>query len=78
MKSLLPDRVELAVLSALALLCALVAGRSSQADLWLAALSVPLFITAAVMGLRRNWRLAEARQTETTKRQEPEPSSLAD
>lgn len=46
----------------MALVCALVVGTGSEADLWLAVLSVPLFITAAVMGLRRNWRLSDARQ----------------
>lgn len=50
----------MATLTAMALVCALVVGSGSQADLRLAVLSVPLFITAAVMGLRRNWRLSDA------------------
>lgn len=68
MKHLLPDRVELTVLTVMAVVCALVAGSAPQADLWLAVLSVPLFIAAAVMGLRRNWRTADARRVISDRR----------
>ena len=60
MKNLLPDRVELAMLGAMALAAALIVGNGPAVDLWTATLAVPLFIASAVMGLRRNWRLAEA------------------
>lgn len=60
MKNLLPDRVELAVLGAMALICTLIVGHGPAMDLWTAMMTVPLFIASAVMGLRRNWRLAEA------------------
>jgi thiamine transporter ThiT len=62
MKHLLPDRVELSVLAALALVCALVVELGVNADYLLALLAIPLFITSAVMGLRRNWKLADAQQ----------------
>ena len=65
MKNLLPDRVELSVLAAMAVVCASAVQTGPKADLWLAVLSIPLFITAAVMGLRRNWRIADAREAVT-------------
>ena len=59
MKHLLPDRVELSLMGALALLCALVVAHGVNADYLLAILAVPLFVASAVMGLRRNWKLAD-------------------
>lgn len=67
MKRLLPGRVELAVLTALALLCTLIAGLFEQRDAALALAAVPLFITAAVMGLRRNWQESSS----SSRRREP-------
>ncbi len=60
MKQLLPDRVELSILAVMALLCAGVVSEGVNPDYLLAVLAIPLFITSAVMGLRRNWRLTEA------------------
>ena len=54
MKRLLPGRVELGVLIVLSLLCAAVVAACHHVDLALALVSVPLFITAAVMGMRRS------------------------
>ncbi len=62
MKNLLPDRVELALLAAMALVCTLIVSHRPAMDLWMAMLTVPLFVVSAVMGLRRNWRETEADQ----------------
>jgi len=56
MKHLLPDRVELAAMAAMALGCALIVYYRPAVDLWMAAMAVPLFIVSSLMGLRRNWR----------------------
>ena len=53
MKRLLPSRTELAILATLAVLCAAIAGMG-ETDLGLSMTAVPLFIFAAVMGLRRS------------------------
>ena len=61
MKRLLPSRTELAFFAALAIVAAGVieslinnAGNGHQRDLMLAGLALPVFVTAAVMGLRRS------------------------
>ncbi|MGB7157830.1 MAG: hypothetical protein WBD40_07175 [Tepidisphaeraceae bacterium] len=55
MKSLLPGRTELAILAALAVLCAGIVGTEMiPHDLMLAMLAMPIFVIAAVMGLRRS------------------------
>ena len=58
MKKLLPGRVELAIFTTLAILLAAIAWQSRKPDLVMAASAVPLFITCAVLGMRRNTALA--------------------
>ncbi len=62
MKRLLPSRMELAVFSVLAVVFATIVslGQAAQHDLWLAGLAAPLFIFAAVLGLRRSpqWQVS--------------------
>ena len=58
MKRLLPDRVELAILGILALVTALVAGLCSEPQVGLAFGSMPLYVTACLMGMRRNGQLS--------------------
>jgi hypothetical protein len=61
MKRLLPGRKELAVFAVLAVAMAVAVScfQVSQHDLWFAALAAPLFIFAAVLGLRRSpqWQM---------------------
>jgi hypothetical protein len=64
MRRLIPNRVELSILTIMALLCTLVADYTGEHDVALAGASVPLFITAAIMGMRRNDRLTERRKQE--------------
>ena len=56
MKHLLPGKNELALFGAMAVVLATVVSlhQLGQRDLWLAGLSCPLFITCAVLGLRRS------------------------
>jgi hypothetical protein len=55
MKSLLPGRTELAILGTLAVLCAGIVGTEMiPHDLMLAMLAMPIFVIAAMMGLRRS------------------------
>ena len=62
MKNLLPGRIELAVFTTLAILLAAVSWQAPKTDLLMAFFAVPLFITAAVMGMRRNPAFAPVRQ----------------
>ena len=59
MKHLLPGKTELMIFLTMAVLCTGVVALTPKLDLGLAMLSVPVFIASAVMGLRRNWKLAE-------------------
>ncbi|HEY1684946.1 MAG TPA: hypothetical protein VGG19_09295 [Tepidisphaeraceae bacterium] len=61
MKHLLPGKIELAILLTLAVISTLVVALAPKHDVGLAAAAIPVFIFAAVMGLKRNWRLAEAK-----------------
>jgi Ni/Fe-hydrogenase subunit HybB-like protein len=56
MKRVLPRWQELAIFAVLAMVCAGIVSlcEVTQHDVWMAVLTVPLFITAAVMGLRRS------------------------
>jgi hypothetical protein len=56
MRRLIPSTVELAIFATLALLCAAIvaAFAPNTSDLRFAALAGPVFLTAAVMGLRRS------------------------
>ena len=79
MKRLLPSRTELAFFAALAIVAAgviesLIAGGTIQRDLMMAGLALPVFVTAAVMGLRRSPQWApveeEADESEATESSE--------
>jgi hypothetical protein len=60
MRSLLPSRTELAIFGAIAVLCTGIIGAGSiPHDLMLPLLSIPVFVVAAVMGLRRSPQWAE-------------------
>ena len=60
MKSLLPSRTELAILGALAVVCTGIMGVGAiPHDLMLPLLSMPVFVIAAVMGLRRSPQWAD-------------------
>lgn len=56
MRRLLPTGIELAIFATLALICAAVVGllHQQKADLGFAAFAGPIFLFAAVMGLRRS------------------------
>ena len=56
MRRLLPSRVEIAIFATLAILCAALVGAftPTTSDLRFAALAGPVFLVAAIMGLRRN------------------------
>ena len=58
MKRLLPDRVELAILIAMALFFALIASATLHADAALSLGSMPLFVGACLLGMRRNGQLS--------------------
>lgn len=60
MRSLLPSRTELAILGTLAVVCTGIMGVGAiPHDLMLPLLSMPVFVIAAVMGLRRSPQWAE-------------------
>ena len=63
MRRLLPSRVEVAIFATLAILCAALVGAFTPrtSDLRFAALACPVFLIAAVMGLRRSptWQVAD-------------------
>lgn len=60
MKSLLPNRTELAIFGAMAVLCTGIVGIGAiPQDLMFPLLSIPIFIVCAVMGLRRSPQWAE-------------------
>jgi len=62
MRRLLPSRVEVMIFATLAVLCSIVvaAFHPNTSDLRFAALACPVFLIAAVMGLRRSpaWTIA--------------------
>ena len=73
MKRLLPGRIELCLLAILAILATVVVGLLPVTDLAMAGLSIPLFIAAALIGLRRSpefssVRVEAARERETVER----------
>ena len=67
MKHLLPGKTELMIFLTLAILCTGIVAISPKMDLGMAGLAVPIFISSAVMGLRRNWKLAEVREEAITR-----------
>ena len=54
MKNRMPRRQELIVLAAISIICAAILGISGRYDVGLAVLGAPLFLVAALMGLRRS------------------------
>lgn len=58
MRRLLPGRIELAVLASLALIGTLAASLFTTQDKALFFVTVPLFITCTLMGMRRNGQLS--------------------
>ena len=58
MKRLLPGRVELMILFAMALFCATIASSTLTTDAALAVGSMPLFVASCLMGMRRNGQLS--------------------
>ena len=65
MKHLLPDRVELFVLIIASIVLACFSFMAKPSEIYFAVFSVPLTITAAMMGIRRHWRMTEAREEQT-------------
>ena len=63
MRRLLPSGVEIAIFATLAVVCAGVVAtiQPGKSDLGFAALAAPIFLFAAVMGLRRSptWQIIE-------------------
>jgi hypothetical protein len=57
MRRLLPSKTETAIFAALAIICAVIVSMGGAPDVRLALLSMPVFLAAALMGLRRNQRL---------------------
>jgi hypothetical protein len=57
MKHLLPGRIELLVFAVAAVVLAGLSYSAKSTDVYLAGLSVPLFIVCAILGMRRNERL---------------------
>lgn len=57
MKRLIPGRVELGVLVLLSVVCTVVVVLSPKTDIALAGSAMPLFLTACIMGMRRNDQL---------------------
>ena len=69
MKRLLPSRTELAFFAALAIVAAgviegLIKGGTLPRDLMMAGLALPVFVTAAVMGLRRSPQWGSVEESE--------------
>ncbi len=63
MRRLLPSKTETAIFAALAIICAVIVVSGTGApDVRLALLSMPVFVAAAIMGLKRNQRLVRIAQ----------------
>jgi hypothetical protein len=58
MRRLLPSARETALFAVVAVVCAVIAWLGTAPEVRLAILSTPLFFVAAMMGLRRNQKLA--------------------
>jgi lysylphosphatidylglycerol synthetase-like protein (DUF2156 family) len=57
MRDLIPRSTELAIFAGLAAICAAIVGTldAQSHDIALAGIAFPIFVFAAVLGLRRNW-----------------------
>ena len=68
MRRLLPSRVELAIFAALAVVCATIVAmfHPQKMDLGFAAFAGPIFLFAAVMGLRRSpaWTIVPTEESD--------------
>jgi len=68
MRRLLPSRVEVMIFATLAVVCAGIVGlfHPNTSDLGFAALAGPMFLIAAVMGLRRSpaWTVAPSEESD--------------
>ncbi len=60
MKRLLPGRTEFAILISMAFVCSAVVACSAKFDIALSLVSMPLFLCAALMGMKRNGQLSGA------------------
>jgi hypothetical protein len=67
MRRLLPSRIELAIFAALAIILAMVVAQFQPGshDIGAAALVAPVFVVAAIMGLRRSPQWAEPTDAES-------------
>lgn len=61
MKRLIPGRVEMGVLVALAVVATVAASLFARPDVALFAVSMPLFFVSTLMGMRRNGQLSARR-----------------
>ena len=82
MKRLLPSRTELAFFAALAIVAAgviegLIDGGTLPRDLMMAGLALPVFVIAAVMGLRRSPQWAPVEEAEEETAVDPREESAA-
>jgi hypothetical protein len=57
---MLPGRVELMIFLTVAVLATGLVAVAPKHDLGIAVLAMPVFIAAAVMGLRKNWAMMDA------------------
>ena len=65
MKRLLPDRTQLAIFAALAVVCAGVVSSTSARDIGLSLMSIPLFVACAILGMRRSGQWGDLGKTPT-------------
>ena len=82
MKRLLPSRTELAFFAALAIVVAgviegIIEGGTVPRDLMMAGLALPVFVIAAVMGLRRSPQWAPVEETEEPETRDSSENTVA-
>ena len=71
MKRLLPGWTELGIFALLAIVCAAAAAGAGAQDVRMAGLAVPVFIFAAILGLRRSGQLSMREPVRPTIVREP-------
>lgn len=76
MSQLFPDKALLAIFAAAAILSAVFVSQFNKTDLGLSAMAIPLFIVAALLGMRRNTQLSNLRKP--MDQPAPAESKLAD
>jgi hypothetical protein len=62
MRHLLPSATECTVFAVMAIFAAIIAILGPAPDIRLAALSMPIFITAGIMGIRRHDRMVRVKE----------------